>query len=130
MDWTIEVRFPAGAKDFSSSLCVQTGSEAHSASCTMGTGGPFSGDKARPGRDSDYTPHLVPWSRMSRSYTSYDMWVDRQTHTYYSYRNITYNKRYWLVPLPPERIESTLKWTLFRRNISTEDERDYRAIQN
>jgi hypothetical protein len=32
-----------GEKDFSSSLCVQTGSEAHPASCTMGTGGPFLG---------------------------------------------------------------------------------------
>jgi hypothetical protein len=41
-----EVRFPAGAKDFSSSLCVQTGSEAHPASCTMGTGGPFPGGKS------------------------------------------------------------------------------------
>jgi hypothetical protein len=36
----IEVRSPAEAKDFSSSLYVQTGSEAHPASCTMGTGGP------------------------------------------------------------------------------------------
>jgi hypothetical protein len=40
-DRVIEVRFPAEAKDFSSNLCVQTGSEAHPASCTMGTGGPF-----------------------------------------------------------------------------------------
>jgi hypothetical protein len=55
-DWTIEVRFPAGAKDFSSSLCVQTGSGAHPASCTMGTGGPFHGGKARPGRDTDHSP--------------------------------------------------------------------------
>jgi hypothetical protein len=47
---------PAGAKDFSSSLCVQTGSGAHSASCTMGTGGPFPGGKARPGRDADHSP--------------------------------------------------------------------------
>jgi hypothetical protein len=39
------VRSPAGAKDFSSSLCVQTGSEAHPASCTVGTGGPFPGEK-------------------------------------------------------------------------------------
>jgi hypothetical protein len=38
---TIEVRSPTTAKDFSSSLCVQTGSGAHPASCTMGTGGPF-----------------------------------------------------------------------------------------
>jgi hypothetical protein len=36
-----EVRSPAEAKDFSSSLCVQTGSGAHPASCTMGTGGSF-----------------------------------------------------------------------------------------
>jgi hypothetical protein len=39
------VRSPAGAKDFSSNLCDQTGSEAHPASCTMGTGGPFPGSK-------------------------------------------------------------------------------------
>jgi hypothetical protein len=44
-DWAIEVRSPAGAKDFSCSLCVQTSSEAHPASCTMGTGGPFPGVK-------------------------------------------------------------------------------------
>jgi hypothetical protein len=42
-DRAIEVRSPAGAKDFSSSLCVQTGSGAHLASCTIGTGGPFPG---------------------------------------------------------------------------------------
>jgi hypothetical protein len=40
-DRAIEVRSPAGAKDFSSILCVQTGSGAHPASCRMGTGGPF-----------------------------------------------------------------------------------------
>jgi hypothetical protein len=55
---------------FSSSLCVQTGSGAHPASCTMGTGGPFPEVKARPGRDEDHSPHLVPRSRMSTSYTS------------------------------------------------------------
>jgi hypothetical protein len=69
-DWAIEVLFPAEAKEFSSSLCVQTGSGAHPASCKMGTGGTFSGDKARTGRDSDLSPHLLPRSRMSRSYTS------------------------------------------------------------
>jgi hypothetical protein len=57
-------------KDFSSSLCVQNGSEPHPDSCTMGTGGPFPGAKAWPGRDADHSPHLVPRSRMSRSYTS------------------------------------------------------------
>jgi hypothetical protein len=50
-DPAIGVRFPAGAKDFPCSLCVQTGSGAHPASCTMGTGG-----KARPGRDADHSP--------------------------------------------------------------------------
>jgi hypothetical protein len=29
---------------------------AHPASCRMGTGGPFPGGKARPGRDADYSP--------------------------------------------------------------------------
>jgi hypothetical protein len=38
-DRAIGVRFPAGAKDFSSILCVHTGSGAHPASCPMGTGG-------------------------------------------------------------------------------------------
>jgi hypothetical protein len=55
-DRAIGVRSPAGAKDFSSSLCVQTGSGAHPTSCTMGTGGPFPGGKARPGRDADHSP--------------------------------------------------------------------------
>jgi hypothetical protein len=69
-DRAIEVRFAAEAKDFSSSLCVQTGSEAHPASCTMGTECPFPRGKARTGRDADHSPHLVLRSRMSRSYTS------------------------------------------------------------
>jgi hypothetical protein len=43
-------------KDFSHSLCVQTGSGAHPASCPMGTGGPFPGSKARPGRDANHSP--------------------------------------------------------------------------
>jgi hypothetical protein len=55
-DRAIGVRSPAGAEDFSSSLRVQTGSAAHPASCTMGTGGPFPGSKARPGRDADHSP--------------------------------------------------------------------------
>jgi hypothetical protein len=45
-----------GATDFSSVLCVQTGSGAHPASCPVGTEGPFRGDKARPGRDADHSP--------------------------------------------------------------------------
>jgi hypothetical protein len=56
-DRAIGFRFPTGAKDFSSILCVQTGYGAHPASCTMGTGGgPFSGGKARPGRNADHSP--------------------------------------------------------------------------
>jgi hypothetical protein len=55
-DRTIGLRSPGGAKDFSSILCVQTGSGAHPASCTMGNGGTFPGGKARPGRDTDHSP--------------------------------------------------------------------------
>jgi hypothetical protein len=55
-DRAIEFRSPARAKDFSSNLCVQTGSGAHPASCTMGTGGPFPGGKVRVGRDADHSP--------------------------------------------------------------------------
>jgi hypothetical protein len=52
----MEVRSSAGVEDFSSNLCVQTGSGAHPASCPMGTGGPFPGGKARPGRNADDSP--------------------------------------------------------------------------
>jgi hypothetical protein len=62
---------PAGAEDFSSSPCVQTGSGAHPHSYPMGTGGPFPGGKARPGRDADHSPHLMPRSRTSGRYTSW-----------------------------------------------------------
>jgi hypothetical protein len=55
-DRAIGVRSPGKAKDFSSNLCVQTGSGAHPASCTMGTGDPFYGAKARPRRDADHSP--------------------------------------------------------------------------
>jgi hypothetical protein len=55
-DREIEVRSPTGAEDFSSSPCIQTGSGAHPASCPMGTGGPFPGGKARPGRDANHSP--------------------------------------------------------------------------
>jgi hypothetical protein len=54
--WTIGVRSLKGAEDFSSSPCVQTGSGAHPVSYLMGTGGPFPGGKARPGRDADHSP--------------------------------------------------------------------------
>jgi hypothetical protein len=56
-DYRLEDRgsIPADAK-FSSSLCAQTSSKAHPVSCTMGTGGPFPGGKARQRRDADHSP--------------------------------------------------------------------------
>jgi hypothetical protein len=66
-DRAIGVRSPAGANNFFYNLCVQTGSEAHLASCTMGTRGPFPG--AKRGRGVMLTTQ-VPRSRMSRSYAS------------------------------------------------------------
>jgi hypothetical protein len=54
-DRAIEVRSPEETRDFSSNLCVQTGSGAHPVSCPVDT--------------ADYSPHPVPRSRMSRSYT-------------------------------------------------------------
>jgi hypothetical protein len=55
-DWTVGVRSPTEEEDFSSNLCVQTGSGAHPVSYTMGTGGSVPGGKARPGRDADHSP--------------------------------------------------------------------------
>jgi hypothetical protein len=59
MDWMTGVWSPTEAEDFSSSICVQTGSGAHPASCTMGTRGPFPEGKAGLGHDAD---HLLPSS--------------------------------------------------------------------
>jgi hypothetical protein len=42
-DWTTRVQAPAEAKDFSSSLCVQTSFETHLVSYSMGTEVPFQG---------------------------------------------------------------------------------------
>jgi hypothetical protein len=53
---------PAEAKDSSSSLCVQTGSEVHPASYPVSTGGR--------GVILTTQPHLVPRSRVSSSYIS------------------------------------------------------------
>jgi hypothetical protein len=54
-DRAIMVRSPVEAEDFSSELCVQTDSGAYPASCTMGTGDPFPGGKARPESDADHS---------------------------------------------------------------------------
>jgi hypothetical protein len=48
-DRAIGVRSPAEARDFSSNLCVQSGSGTQPASYVVGTGGPFPGGKVRPG---------------------------------------------------------------------------------
>jgi hypothetical protein len=69
-DRATEVRSPAGAKDFSYNVCVQTGSGAHPASCTMGTGVLSPGVKRGRGVTLITHPHLVPRSWMSRSYIS------------------------------------------------------------
>jgi hypothetical protein len=48
-----------GDEYFTSALvihCVHTGSGAHPASCTMGTGGPFPGAKAKPNDKYMYQP--------------------------------------------------------------------------
>jgi hypothetical protein len=54
-DQAIEVQSLAEAKNFSSNLCVQTGSGAHPAPCPMGIRGPFPRNKARPRRDADHS---------------------------------------------------------------------------
>jgi hypothetical protein len=53
---------------FSSNL--QTGSGAHPASYTIGIGGPFPGPKRGRSLTLPTHSHLVPRSRMNRSYTS------------------------------------------------------------
>jgi hypothetical protein len=56
-DWTAGLsRFDPwqSQKNFSSNLCVQTGSGAHPASYPVDTGGPFPEGKARPRRDTDH----------------------------------------------------------------------------
>jgi hypothetical protein len=68
-DCAKEVRSPAEAKVFFFSLCINTETGAHPASCTMGTGVLSPGLKR--GRSVTLTthPHLVLRSRMIRSYT-------------------------------------------------------------
>jgi hypothetical protein len=58
LDYGLDNRgsIPDRGRGFFSSLCVQTGCEAHPSSCAMGTWGPFPGDKAWPGRDADHSP--------------------------------------------------------------------------
>jgi hypothetical protein len=69
-DQAVGVRFPAETKDFASSLCVQTGSGDHPASYPMGSGVLSLGVKRSWFMTWTTHPHLVPRSRMSRSYIS------------------------------------------------------------
>jgi hypothetical protein len=64
------VRSLAEARNFSFSLCVQTSSEAHPASYPMGIEGPFPVVKRGRGVTLTTHPHLVPRSRIGRSYIS------------------------------------------------------------
>jgi hypothetical protein len=66
----IEVQSLAEAKNFSSNLCVQTGSGAHPASCTMGTRVLSPGLKRGQGMTLTTHTHLVLRYRMSRIYNS------------------------------------------------------------
>jgi hypothetical protein len=74
-DWINRVLTLAEAKEFSSSLSVQTSYEAHPASYPMGTRGPFPGLNC--GRDMTLTTQsfLLPRPRVSRNYyTSSPPW--------------------------------------------------------
>jgi hypothetical protein len=69
-DRAIGVRSPVGAKDFSSSLCVQTGSGATQPPVQWVPGVLSPGVKRGRGMTLTTHPHLVPRSSMSRSYIS------------------------------------------------------------
>jgi hypothetical protein len=76
-------RCPAGGKDFSSNLCVQTGSKAHPASCTMGTGGPFPRAKRGQGvtlptqcRDQEWVGAIPPFPQAPPGRVAVLLWSD------------------------------------------------------
>ena len=73
MGWTVRGSNPGGARF---SAPIQTGSGAHPAFCTIGTGS-FPGVKS--GRGVTLTPHplLVPWSWKSRATTLLPLWAVR-----------------------------------------------------
>jgi hypothetical protein len=79
-DRAIGVRSLAEAKDFSSSLCVQTGSGAHPASCTMGTVGPFPGGKAWLGRDADLSPPSASMTCSGTALLTSQIWSRSVSH--------------------------------------------------
>jgi hypothetical protein len=69
------VRSLAAEKDFFfSSLCVQTSSDAHPAPYPVSTSGPFPGIKRGLRVTLTTHPHLVPRSRISRTYICSPPW--------------------------------------------------------
>jgi hypothetical protein len=58
----IEVPSPAEAKGYFLQNSVSRPALGPTPSCPTDTGNPFPGGKARPGRDFDHSPHLVPRS--------------------------------------------------------------------
>jgi hypothetical protein len=106
--WMARVPSPAEAKDFSCSLCVQTSYEENQASYPMGTRGHFPEVYRGRGMMLTIHPHLLPWSRMSKSYTSSPLsacmvcsWIALLFLTYYSntdYTTLTINKYASLFP--------------------------------
>jgi hypothetical protein len=69
-DRAIQVRSPAEAKGFLLLAFVLRPALGPTTHCTMGTRGPLPGLKRCWGVELTTHPHLVPRSRMSRSYTS------------------------------------------------------------
>jgi hypothetical protein len=120
MGWTIGVRSPRGAKDFSSSPCVHAGSGANPACYPMGTGGPFPEGKARPGRDADTHPYPVPRLTMSRSYTSSPPCASMAcSGTAFFYGHTTHSQiyymLYWITLYSPPGVHTSLpvRWLRF-----------------
>jgi hypothetical protein len=70
----IGVRFPAGAGNFSLRHHVQTGTEAHPASCAIGTGIPSLGVK-RLGREAAHSPPSSAEVKNAWSYNSTPQYV-------------------------------------------------------
>jgi len=66
MGWTVCRSNPSGGVRLSAP--IQTSTEAHPASCTMGTGSVL-GVK-QPGHDIDHPPHLVLRLKRENSYTT------------------------------------------------------------
>jgi hypothetical protein len=100
-------------KDYSSRLCVQTGTGAHPAACTMDAGVLSPGVKRGRGVTLTTHAHLVPRSRMSRSYTSF---LPKRFH------GVWWNSFCMDMKLDLSRSGKNTEGTLFRnKNILKED---------